>query len=233
VQYLQKKNPEAIASYASSLAISNSPFDNLVYLRYAELLITAGGPEELEKAKQVALKACTSFPTATSWLFVGIACYKRGQFDQAEEALVEANVADINNGVVWAYLCLVCMQLRRDDEADRALQLALRRGIDEPDVLRELGTVFVAAGKPAIAESALREALKMQEDATVRRALADALAAQNDPEAAIVEFKTVVNAYDKEADRIYALEQLEKLLNLVNRPAESAKYGAILGPEEY
>merc|ERR1711988_1030149 len=128
---------------------------------------------------------------------VGITCYMRRQYDQAEDALVEANIMDNSNGVVWAYICLVCMQLKRDDEADKALKLALRRGIDKPEVLRELGFVYVAAGKPAIAESALREALKMQEDAAVRRALADSLIAQNDPEAAIAEYKKVVEAYDK------------------------------------
>ena len=85
--------------------------------------------------------------------------------------------------------------------------------------------MFVAAGKPAIAESALREALKMQEDATVRRALADALAAQNDPEAAIAEYKKVVEAYEKEDDRIHALTQLQRLLKLVNRPTEANKFG--------
>jgi len=75
------------------------------------------------------------------------------------------------------------------------LHLALRRGIDRPEVLKEVGFVYVAAGKPAIAEEALREALKMSEDAAVRRALADSLAAQNDPEqATLTLFELGLNA---------------------------------------
>jgi len=223
VQFLQNKEQEAIASYTTALQMRQEPMDNMVYLRLGQLLISSGTPEDLERAKQIFLKACTSFPTATAWLGVGITCYMRRQYDQAEDALVEANIMDNNNGVVWAYICLVCMQLKRDDEADKALKLALRRGVSKPDVLRELGFVYVAAGKPAIAESALREALKMQEDAAVRRALADALNAQNDPEAAISEYKRVVQEYEKEEDRVHALTQLSELLKVVNRPVEAAQ----------
>merc|ERR1711935_649582 len=105
------------------------------------------------------------------------ACYMRGQYDQAEEALVEANIADNQNGVVWAYICLTCMQLKRDDEADKALQFALQRGVDRAALLQELGAVYVAAGKPGIAEGALRRALMLREDLGVRLGLADAIRA--------------------------------------------------------
>merc|ERR1711871_1817922 len=123
VQFLQNKEQEAIASYTTALELREEPMDNTVLLRLGQLLVRSGTPEDLEKAKQVFLKACTSFPTANAWLGVGIACYMRRQYDQAEEALVEANIMDIDNGVVWAYVCLVCMQLKRDEEADRALHL--------------------------------------------------------------------------------------------------------------
>lgn len=224
VQYLQKKDADSISSYTTVLEMSDDPFDNFVYLRLGELLIRAGTPEDLERAKQVYLKACTSFATATAWAGVGIACYTRRQYKQAEDALIEANIMDNSNGVIWAYICLVCMQLKRDDEADRALQFALSSGIDKPEVLRELGFVYVAAGKPAIAEKALREALTMQEDVAVRRALADALGAQNDIEAAIDEYKKVAEAYEKEEDRVHSLSRLKDLLQIVNRPGEATKY---------
>jgi len=223
-QFLQKKEQDAIKTYEKVLTMREEPLDNTVYLRLGLLLVSSGTPEDLEKAKQVFLKGCISFPTATAWLGVGTACYLRHQYEQAEEALVEANIMDIDNGVVWAYLCLVCMQLQRDEEADKALECALRRGIDRPEVLRELGFVYVAAGKPAIAESALREALKMEENAAVRRALADSLTAQNDPEAAIAEYKTVVNTYENEDDHQHARSQLYKLLTSINRPGEASKY---------
>jgi len=93
------------------------PFDNMVYLRLGELLIRSGTPVDLERAKAVYLKAATTNPTANAWLGIGIACYQRRQYEQCEEALVEANLMDIENGVVWAYICLVCMQLKRDEEA--------------------------------------------------------------------------------------------------------------------
>merc|ERR1712166_1538072 len=55
---------------------------------------------------------------------------------------------------------------KRDDEADKALQFALQRGVDRAVVLQELGVVYLAAGKPTIAEGALRRALMLREDET-------------------------------------------------------------------
>jgi Tfp pilus assembly protein PilF len=230
-QFSQKLSDEAIASYERALEIRSEPMDNAVYLRLGQLLLDGGKPEQLERAKQIFLKACTSFSTASSWLGVGIACYKRGQYDQAEEALVEANIADNQNGVVWAYICLVCMQLRRDDEADRALQFALQRGVDQASVLVELGSIYVDAGKPGIAEGALRRALLLREDATVRIGLADAISAQGKEDDAIREYQKVVEqgVADDEQQMTHATEQLVSLLNQVNRPEEAKKYAKKLG----
>jgi len=224
-QFLQKQNNEAITSYEKALQIRAEPMDNAVFLRLGQLLIDNGGAEQLERAKQVFLKACTTFSTASSWLGVGIACYMRGQYDQAEEALVEANIADNQNGVVWAYICLTCMQLKRDDEADKALQFALQRGVDRAVVLQELGVVYVAAGKPTIAEGALRRALMLREDATVRVSLADAVAAQSRHDDAICEYLKVVESgvAEDETQKTHALEQLVKMLESVNRPEDAKK----------
>ena len=229
-QFLQKQNNEAITSYEKALQIRPEPMDNAVFLRLGQLLIDNGGAEQLERAKQVFLKACTTFSTASSWLGVGIACYMRRQYDQAEEALVEANIADNQNGVVWAYICLTCMQLKRDDEADKALQFALQRGVDRAVVLQELGVVYVAAGKPTIAEGALRRALMLREDATVRVSLADAVAAQSRHDDAICEYLKVVESgvAEDETQKTHALEQLVKMLESVNRPEDAKKYKKML-----
>jgi len=229
-QFLQKQSNEAIASYEKALKVRAEPMDNAVYLRLGQLLLDNGGPEQLERAKQVFLKACTTFSTASSWLGVGIACYMRGQYDQAEEALVEANIADNQNGVVWAYICLTCMQLKRDDEADTALQYALQRGVDRAVVLQELGAVYVAAGKPTVAEGALRRSLLLRDDATVRVGLADAVAAQGKHDDAICEYLKVVDnkLAEDEKQRIHALEQLVEMFKTVNRPEDAKKYSKML-----
>merc|ERR1712159_804644 len=225
-QFLQQKSDEAIASYEKALALRPEPMDNAVYLRLGQLLLDGGSPEQLERAKQIFLKACTSFSTASSWLGVGIACYMRGQYDQAEEALVEANIADNQNGVVWAYICLVCMQLKRDNEADTALQYALQRGVDRAALLQELGGVYVAAGKPAIAEGALRRALALRDEPSVRITLADSIASQGREDDAICEYKKVIDeaAGVDGPDEQHALQQLVSLLKRVNRPEDAKKY---------
>ena len=48
--------------------------------------------------------------SSVTWLGVGIACYRLGDLNQAEDALVEANILNNLDAAVWGYLSLVCLQ---------------------------------------------------------------------------------------------------------------------------
>lgn len=69
-----------------------------------------------EYAKKLFLNACKTSPTSHTWLGVGMSCYELGEFEEAEMALLEANVIDNCNADTWGYLCLLNMTLARYDE---------------------------------------------------------------------------------------------------------------------
>jgi len=84
----------------------------------------------------------------------------------------------------------------------------------------------VAAGKPAIAEGALRRALALRDEPSLRITLADSIASQGREDDAICEYKKVVDAAAGVAgpDEQHAIEQLVSLLKKVNRPEDAKKY---------
>ena len=57
------------------------------------------------------LHACKQSPTSRTWFGVGVACYKLGDLEQAEDALTEANTLNNLDPEVWAYLTMVCLKV--------------------------------------------------------------------------------------------------------------------------
>ncbi|XP_029050436.2 cilia- and flagella-associated protein 70-like [Osmia bicornis bicornis] len=71
---------------------------------------------EFDRAKRLFLNTCKTSPTLHTWLGVGMSCYELGHFEEAEVALMEANIIDNCNADTWGYLCLLNMTLERYDE---------------------------------------------------------------------------------------------------------------------
>uniref|UniRef100_A0A8C4SEI2 Cilia and flagella associated protein 70 n=1 Tax=Erpetoichthys calabaricus TaxID=27687 RepID=A0A8C4SEI2_ERPCA len=68
--------------------------------------------KEYEKAKYTYLMACKKSPSCLCWLGVGVACYRLGELEEAEDALSEANIMNNRNPEVWGYLTLICLQVK-------------------------------------------------------------------------------------------------------------------------
>lgn len=66
---------------------------------------------QYSRAKETYLRACSHTPSALTWHGVGVACYRLGQYEEAEEALCEANILNNQDPEVWAYLAMVCLQV--------------------------------------------------------------------------------------------------------------------------
>lgn len=62
-------------------------------------------------ARDMYLHACSHTPSSLTWLGVGVACYRLGEHEEAEEALCEANILNNHDPEVWAYLAMVCLQV--------------------------------------------------------------------------------------------------------------------------
>ena len=99
------------------------------------------------------------------------------------QALAEANILNNSNAAVWAYLALVCATVSppRRVEASQALEQALRNGIADAALLRELANAHFEIDDLPAAEMLLRRSLMAQDSPHTRARLADVLKMQNKP----------------------------------------------------
>lgn len=89
----------------------------IVYVRMGKTYMSRG---EYDAAKQVLLRACHRFSCATLWLDVARACVHTKSYEEAQQALAEANLLDNTNGHVWLYLALVFLRIGRKGCSDQA-----------------------------------------------------------------------------------------------------------------
>merc|ERR1711967_217020 len=123
-----------------------------------------------------------------------------------------------------AYTTLTCLRLKRLAEADHAFELALRLGVDRRGVLVEMGHAYLAEGLPEKAEPALRRALVMQEDTSLRRTLADALKEIGDVDGAVEEYSKLTEQVSGDDAKGKLLKEIVKLLKDAGREKEAQKY---------
>ncbi|KAJ3196420.1 Cilia- and flagella-associated protein 70 [Irineochytrium annulatum] len=163
LHFIQRQWSEAQSCYETVLSLPQEP-KNLaqIYVRLGsvylinidqtQLLSCVTGGQTPERAsadanfaklaKTMFLRACEITPSSKSWLGVGRACMVVGDYEEAEDALSEANVLNNRDGEVWAYLSLLCIELDRLFEANQSIAQALRQGVKDVEVLRLNGLAF-------------------------------------------------------------------------------------------
>jgi Flp pilus assembly protein TadD len=216
-----------------------------LFVQTARLLLQGG---RYNQARTILLYACSIYSSATLFMLLG-ACYLRmDELDDAERALVEANLLDNRNASVWAYLCLTCLAggPHRMAEAEKSLEQALRLGQSDPQLLRELATSFMSVDKLQIAEDLIRRALRYESaaapgspesagssrytsNARTRRLLADILAGQNQAVRAVDEYQRVIaDEYADLKTKLEAAERCNELLTSLGREEELATLRSII-----
>ena len=119
----------------------------------------------------IAGRVCAARPSPGSWLGVGIACYRLNELTEAEEALAESNIYDSNESdvclcscscvhsptvlttmQVWAYLSMICARLRRQHEAEQAVKYAVKLGLQDASLKREVKMQLIESGYAATFE---------------------------------------------------------------------------------
>ena len=78
-------------------------------------------------------------PCASTWLGAGIAYLRLQDFENADVALMEANVMNNRHAEVWGYLALLALQTGLAGEAEQAMLWALRCQLCNTQLLDELG----------------------------------------------------------------------------------------------
>ncbi|KAJ3155384.1 Cilia- and flagella-associated protein 70 [Geranomyces michiganensis] len=173
LQFLQKQWDAAKASYETVLTLSQEPNNvALVYTRLGSLYLRQKVADlaSARMAKSMYLRACAAGPSAASWLGVGKACMAAEEWEEAEDALAEANVLNNRHADVWAYLALLNLQLKREFEGNQCIAQALRLGIRDAAVLRAVSDALMKAQQHTAAVECLRMCLEIEPDDASSRA---------------------------------------------------------------
>ncbi|NXP43880.1 CFA70 protein, partial [Heliornis fulica] len=122
--YLKRDFGKARQCYERTLSFAEDTADrHFVYLRLGSIYLEE---KEYGRAKQTYLLACKNSASCLTWLGVGIACYRLEELLEAEDALSEANALDNTNAEVWGYLTLICLQGRRQLEAEQCYKYTVK-----------------------------------------------------------------------------------------------------------
>ncbi|KND04050.1 uncharacterized protein SPPG_01495 [Spizellomyces punctatus DAOM BR117] len=188
LQYVQKLWDSAQVSYETVLSLSQEPTDiSMVYTRLGSLYLRNAVENSridvsmARLSKSMYLRASGIAPSTASWLGAGKACMALEDWEEAEDALAEANVLNNRNADVWAYLALLNLKLNRSFEANQCIAQALRLGIRDADVLRTVGDDLLKTSNPNAAVECFRICLELDPDnETTRKSFEASLRAARD-----------------------------------------------------
>jgi tetratricopeptide (TPR) repeat protein len=197
------------------------------FITASKLLANQGRFEDM---LALLLFGCTVYTSASLFMLIGVSCIRLDKLQDAEDALVEANLLDNRNADIWGYLCMVCLLTgpHRLEESERALSQALRLQLGTTALLRELAMAYAAVDKLSIAEDLVRRAITSEEGSSSssgsrgsRKLLADILAGQNNAAMAVEEYQTVIEDDNGEPNvRVEAAHQCAALLTSLGRDDE-------------
>jgi tetratricopeptide (TPR) repeat protein len=195
-----------------------------VYIEVGKSLMAVGNYSE---AVKLMLLGCSVYVSSTLFLMIGISCLRLERFQDAEDALEEANMIDNRNAQVWGYLTILCMSggdSRRLHEGNRCLQQVLRLGLtgpEAPGLLREMAMSQIAVDRLNAAEDLLRRAISLETQMNpsgkanphTRKMLADVLMGQNSLVVAVEEYQRVIE--DAEADLLTRFDACDKCISVL------------------
>ena len=108
---------------------------------------TQVGQIGISKWRDHVLQACAVRPCASTWLGAGIAYLRLQDFDNADVAMMEANVMNNRHAEVWGYLALLALLTAQEAEAEQALTWALRCELSNVQLLNEIGEQYMTMGR--------------------------------------------------------------------------------------
>lgn len=130
-------------------------FFSKAYLELGNLLLREG---KVRDALGVFTLGIECWNCGLMWLGAGIAYFRMGEYEAAEECLNESNIRNPLNPRTWGYLCLLCIRTRRE-EVEEIVQRVMIQGLTDPFLWAELGRELLNANHPQLSEVCLRKAL--------------------------------------------------------------------------
>ena len=77
------------------------------------------------------------------WRYLGYSLTKLGEYDEAEKALRRANLLDIENPIIWAYLTIYCLNTGKKNQALECLNELSKVNFNDIELLKEIGQLFL------------------------------------------------------------------------------------------
>ncbi len=92
--------------------------------------------------------------STTSWVYLGVSLLKLGELIQAEDAFTQANILDNTNPNVWGYMTILCLHYGKDRrvQADLCFEETLLMGLNDSEILEEIGDLYLKEGQLTKAE---------------------------------------------------------------------------------
>lgn len=129
------------------------------YLELGNLLLSEG---KVRDALGVFTLGIQCWNCGLMWLGAGIAYFRMGEYEAAEQCLNESNMRNPLNPRTWAYLALLCIRTRRE-EVEEIVQRVMIQGLTDPALWAELGRELQNATRPQLSEVCLRKAILLEE----------------------------------------------------------------------
>jgi tetratricopeptide (TPR) repeat protein len=198
------KTAEAEQQYDAALRIDPKCGNGPAFVRLGNMYVGLG---KYKDALAAFIQGAEVWPCGVTWLGVGIAYYRLEDMARAEQALNESNILNNLNPKTWAYIALVCLRQKRDDEGDQAFNQAVKQGIDDPYLITEIGFEQNRLGRYKIAEACYKRAIGIRPDCNTYMQLARTLCSMKRFAEAAEAFDFVVENSTSETQRIKAEEQ--------------------------
>ena len=77
------------------------------------------------------------------WRYLGFALTKLGEYADAEKALRKANLLDVENPVIWAYLTIYALSTGKKNQALECLNELSKVNFNDNALLKEIGNLFL------------------------------------------------------------------------------------------
>ena len=87
------------------------------------------------------------------WRYLGFALTKLGEYDEAEKALRRANLLDVENPVIWAYLTIYALSTGKKNQALECLNELSKVNFNDTALLKEIGNLFLEINEFEIASN--------------------------------------------------------------------------------
>ena len=141
--YYMKNYTDAESSYIRAIRFKPQeiPFDLEMLTKLGLLYIHTESWYNAKVIFQQILR--DSVEHSFAWRYLGFVLTKLGEYDQAEKALTQANLLDVENPTIWAYLTLFCLHTKRRNQAIECLNELIKVNFRDIELLKEIASLFM------------------------------------------------------------------------------------------